>query len=239
MNFSEKVRCDSEKYRLAFEKYGESPKSLLWGAGKADRRKIRYYELLKHFNLSNRQALLDVGCGFGDLYQFCKDYFNINLDYTGIDYCTEFVETAKRRYSDQCTLIQGDFLGAEDLGQYDYCVTSGIFNISNSNDDNAESGYLYSVVRKMFESCSIAVSFNFVTDKVNYKNTGVSYYSPARILDFCYSLSRNIVFDNSCMPFEATVTVFKDDSFNKERVFKSFERNHPQELQNGIFTADE
>lgn len=238
MDFKEKVQFDYEKYSSAFKQYGYSPKSLLWSKGGTDRRFIRYYELLKHFNLSAGQTLLDVGCGFADLYQFCNDYFGIQLNYTGVDYCKEFIETAQQKYSNQCTFIQGDFLSDHDLKTYDYCVTSGIFNLSDGHDDDVEGGFLYSVVKKMFVLCNTAISFNFVTNKVDYKNDGVSYYSPAKLLDFCYSLSRNIVFDNTCMPFEATVTVFKDDSFGKSRVFNSFERYHNQEFQGSIIASD-
>lgn len=232
MNFKEKTELDNEKYISAFRKYGRSPKSLLWWT---DKRNIRYHELLKHLNLTSGATLLDVGCGFADLYKFCNDYLGIRLNYTGIDYCGEFIETVKNQLSDECALIQGDFLLAENLTNYDYCVATGIFNMCNGSSDDVENGFLRSVVKKMFSICDVAISFNFVTDKVDYKNPEVSYYSPMKILDFCYGLSRNIVFDNSCMPFEATVTVFKDCSFDNSRVFNSFKKNYASEFQKGIF----
>lgn len=232
MDFKEKLQLDNEKYISAFRQYGRSPKSLLWGT---DRRNIRYYELLKQFDLSSESTLLDVGCGFADLYTFCNKYFSVTLNYTGIDYCIEFIRSIKEGGVSNYKLIQGEFLSVHDLKNYDYCVSSGIFNISNNDNKQEKYEFLYNIVKKMFDLCNIAIAFNFVTDKVEYKKPGVSYYSPTKVLDFCYTLSRNIVFDNSCMPFEATITIFKDDSFTEERIFNLFKRNHIKEFQQGIF----
>ncbi len=237
MEMDKKLDFVNEKFRTAFRQYGYSPKSLLW---KTDRQYIRFYELLKRFEVTSDSSILDVGCGFGDLYKFCTKYFDVTPKYTGIDYCSEFIKTVRNKQTERCVFKEGDFLTTDDLSSHDFCVTSGIFNGFNCDDYGGDENYefLRGIVTKMFTLCNVGISFNFVTDKVDFKKKGVTYYSPARILDFCYSMSRNIVFDNSCMPFEATVTIFKDDSFNERRVLNSFIRAHAPSVQNGLLSGE-
>lgn len=223
MDLNKTVEIVNGKYLEAFHKYGYSPKSLLWGGEL--RQTIRFSELLKRFEITEETSILDVGCGFADLYKFCVQRLGVTPNYTGIDYCSEFIKTAESEKNEKCKLIEGNFLTVSNLDHFDYCVLSGIFNSFNDEGyggGDAENEFLRRVVAKMFSLCKIGISFNFVTDKVDYKKKNVTYYSPAQILDFCYTLSRNILFDNTCMPFEATVTVFKDDSFDENRVFNAF-----------------
>lgn len=230
MDLNEGVRFVNEKYVKAFQEYGRSPKGVLWG-GKY-RQYIRFYELLKRFDLTADSTILDVGCGFADLFLFCREHLGVTPDYSGIDYCDEFIKTIAEEPVEKRNLMKGNFLTIENLPQYDFCVTSGIFNTFNYSDydGDKDGAFLHSVVSKMFALCRIGISFNFVTDKVDFRNKGVTYYSPAEVLDFCYTLSRKVVYDNTCMPFEATVTVFKDDSYNEERVFHSFVQAHALEF---------
>lgn len=237
MEMDKKLEFVNEKFRDAFQKYGYSPKSLLW---KTDRQYIRFYELLKHFEITPTSSILDVGCGFGDLHKFCAEHLGVSPKYTGIDYCSDFIETVSREQREKCTFVEGNFLTATGLPSHDFCVTSGIFNGFNYDDYSGDTDdeFFRGIVEKMFSLCTVGISFNFVIDKVDFKKKGMTYYSPARVLDFCYTLSRNIVFDNTCMPFEATVTVFKDDSFNETRVLNSFMRAHEPSVENGLLSGE-
>lgn len=237
MDIDQELALVNEKYLNAFRQYGRSSRSLLVGT---DRQNMRYYELLKHFRITSDSTILDVGCGFADLHKFCVNCFGVKPQYTGIDYCSEFIKTMRNEQPQKCIFVEGNFLTVSDLSAHDFCVASGIFNVFNYDNYSGDTDdkFLRSVVGKMFALCKVGVSFNFITDKVDFKKKGITYYSPARILDFCYSMSCNVIYDNSCMPFEATVTIFKDDSFNETRVFNSFMRNHAPSVQNGLLSGE-
>lgn len=236
MEMDRKLLFMKEKYQKAFQEYGHSSRSLLVGT---DRQYMRFYELLKRFEINSNSSILDVGCGFGDLQKFCVNYYKVSPKYTGIDYCSEFVEAVNCEQRENCTFIVGDFLTVSDLPSHNFCVASGIFNVFNDEcSGDVDDEFLRSIVSKMFSLCTVGISFNFVTDKVDFKKKGITYHSPARVLDFCYSMSRNIVLDNTCMPFEATITVFKDDSFNETRVLNSFIRAHAPSVENGLLSGE-
>ena len=237
MGMEQKLEFVNEKFLNAFHQFGHSPKSLLW---KTDRQNMRFYELLKYFHIRDDSTILDVGCGFADLYKFCTKHLGVKPQYTGIDYCSEFIKTMRNEQPQKCIFVEGNFLTVSDLSAHDFCVASGIFNVFNYDNYSGDTDdkFLRSVVGKMFALCKVGVSFNFITDKVDFKKKGITYYSPARILDFCYSMSCNVIYDNTCMPFEATVTIFKDDSFNETRVFNSFMRNHAPSVQNGLLSGE-
>lgn len=68
------------------------------------------------------------------------------------------------------------------------------------------------------------IVFDFQSDKVDFMGCDTGFYfSPEKVLGIAYEFSRNVILDNSYMPFEFAVTIFKDDSFKKDTtVFNRF-----------------
>lgn len=60
------------------------------------------------------------------------------------------------------------------------------------------------------------ITFDFLSDKVDYQYEHTFHSSPERILGYVYSKSRNVILRNDYMPFEFSVFIFKDDSFKSE-----------------------
>ena len=57
------------RYKKRYKKYGNSIKSL--ASGNRTRRKIRF-KVLEDIGIKKNSSVLDIGCGFGDFYQFLK-----------------------------------------------------------------------------------------------------------------------------------------------------------------------
>ena len=235
-------RSTKTGYQKAFEKYGDSPNSMQWWG---DRINIRYSRLIR-FLPKKECRFLDIGCGlarFNDYYPLvCGE--NTIYSYLGVDFVPEFIETAKNKYHRKGV----DFL-CGDLDQPDiyqdiknwnpeWGMASGIFNTPAYPDKNECYDFMLSTMKRCFDLCSIGVSFNFKTDQADYMKEMVAYHSPLKILEWAYSLTKNVVYDNSYMPFEATISLFKDDSFSEEMCFNNFMERHHIEFENGIFVAE-
>lgn len=90
----------------------------------------------------------------------------------------------------------------------------------------------------LYDKCKQGVSFNFFTDKVQFKKEGTCYHSPAKLLDFAYSLSHNVYLDNGCMPFEATIAILKDNSRDQNgMIFDRYCDHHRDYFDQGIFVV--
>lgn len=207
-------------YQDRFAEYGEDEKSLGWTKSKQS---LRFFQLIKNFHLENAN-LTDIGCGFGDLYGYLSRG-GIKLDrYLGVDIVPEFVEIAKRRYPDDwARFLLANYLDLESIGA-DCTVASGVFGYRLFDKDEDQYAYVGKVFRKAFEESSQGIAFDFLSDKTDFYSGKSDFHaSPSTVLEIAYGLSRNVILDNSCMPFEFTLTVFKNDSFLKETtVFDKF-----------------
>lgn len=228
----------TEKYRENFKKYGYSELSMFMPS---DRRTVRYRELLKHFELQSPFTILDAGCGFGDINAYLNKCNIHDYVYIGMDVVDEFIEEGKQRYgSDNVHYVHRNFI-TDDISdlEFDYAVSSQTFTLCYSqSNDNYE--VIFSSIRKLFEQCRKGVSFNFFTDQGQFRRKGTAYHNPAKILEFAYSLSNGIILDNSCFPYESTVTILKDVECRENgMIFDRFMRRYRDLFETGIFVVNQ
>ena len=82
------------RYEGRLKRFGYSPESLGWG--RHGRQEVRF-SVLAEYAMRNRTAsVLDVGCGFADLYDFLRARGWTGL-YTGLDIVPGLLEEAHRR----------------------------------------------------------------------------------------------------------------------------------------------
>ncbi len=104
------------------ERYGnQDPRALNWSG--SDTQYLRFVILSQIGDLSQAK-ILDVGCGFGDLYPFLLERFG-DLDYTGVDLNPESISACQEKYP-KARWIVGDGL-IEPEEDYDYILASGTF----------------------------------------------------------------------------------------------------------------
>ncbi len=238
----EKYDGDTEQvydfFNSNYKKYGYSIKSLGWLKGKQN---IRFDALTKFLDLSTPFSILDVGCGFGDINKYFMKRNITNYTYHGIDLVEGMIATANDIYKGHpnISFSCGDFLTSiHDDQRYDYIIASGIFNFQMKEIDNYTN--VEEILKRALSICNSkgAVSFDFQSDKADYfADNGVSFYnSPEKILSIAYKYSRNVILNNLYMPFEFSLTAFKDDSFEKSKlVFTKFITDNKREFDKGIY----
>lgn len=235
MGYKEDILKLEGVYRESYRIHKYSPESLLWYT---DKMNIRYNNLIKMLRLNQENlSFLDVGCGFGDINKyFHKLGFN-NYKYTGIDITKEFIEVAKEKYdSNDMNFINAEFLSYNFDKHYDYILMSGIFNyrLNATRDNNYE--FMFDSLKKAFSICDKAIAFNFIIDKVDFKNDKVAYHSPTKVIDFLYTLSKRLILCNDCMPFECTCILYKEDGIDyNSMLFKEYIEENKSCFEDGTF----
>lgn len=205
------------RYNQRLSKYGYSPQSLGWTKGKQD---IRFDILTSLYNFENK-SILDIGCGFGDLNKIlsvkAKEYW-----YNGIDIVGELLEIGSEIYKGENIIFQqGEFLNMKFNKNFDYAIASGIFNHKLKDGNNYD--FIKSSIEKGLSVVRDGIAFDFLSDKVNYKNDNNFYSSPEGILSLAYEYSRNVVIRNDYMPFEFSIFIFKDDSYDdSDTIFRRY-----------------
>ena len=99
-----------ERYLQRLAEFGHDPRALGWTKGKQEE---RFSALTSRVDLTRAKSVLDVGCGFGDLFPFLTER-GFRGRYVGIDFIDELLEVGRQAYPDaELTLA--------DIDEFDAC----------------------------------------------------------------------------------------------------------------------
>ena len=212
------------RYTERFHEFGYSPKTLGWDKGKQP---LRFSILSKIIpSVSTSFSIMDIGCGFGDLYAFLSNSHAAMFQYYGIDIVPTLIQEGESRYpQNNVKFFCGDFLDVPFDLHIDYCIGSGLFNFKLTEDDNYE--YIENIIKKAFEISEIGIAFDFLSDQVDYKYELTFHSNPSKILTIAYKYTRNVVLRNDYMPFEFALYMYMDESYQKEdTIFSRYKQLH-------------
>ncbi|MFD1875432.1 class I SAM-dependent methyltransferase [Hymenobacter bucti] len=173
----------SRYHRSRIREYGAgSPGALGW---QPDGQQVRFDVLTQIGDLAHC-SVLDVGCGYADLYPFLKQRF-AGVQYTGIEQMSELLALAETRYGPAAdlTLRSGDFLRMP-LPHSDYVLASGSLNYRNRAPR-----FIYQAIETLFASCRLGLGFNLLS----WEPPGggpLAAYDPAAIVAFCKTLAPEV-----------------------------------------------
>ena len=106
-------------------------------------------------------SVLDVGCGYADLYPFLRQRF-AGVQYAGIEQMPELLGVARARYAHLIpglSLRTGDFLRLP-LPTSDYVLASGALNYRQRQSD-----YLHQAIRTLYAGCRLGLGFNLLSQQ--------------------------------------------------------------------------
>jgi len=127
-----------------------SHKSLGWGSEYSQQ--ARFRALVEISGFSNKDSVLDVGCGYGDLSIYI-------VNYTGIDLRQSAISVANSKYNDKflCKSIY------KIKDKFDWVFASGIFSLGYDEwlKDTTNT------IIKMFDTCKKGIAFNCLSSLSN------------------------------------------------------------------------
>jgi len=189
-------------YQTAFSEHGESAKSLHWSS---DYNQVRRFDILLSV-MGNAEALkghtiLDVGCGFGDLYAHMLSH-GIRTDYTGIDIVPEFTDIARKRFP------EAKFETANILdfpGSFEIILASGAMSFKVESNEQ----YYYEMIRTMYDHSMLAAAFNMLDRRTHADNNTYASYSPEAVVAYCSSFAPRVETAIGYIPDDFTVFLYK------------------------------
>jgi len=198
-------------YESRFKLHGVNPMSLGWGDKLSQ---IKRFEILCQFLNLNEKSILDVGCGFGDLYPFLRNNISDNFSYYGIDIYNRFIEIAKEKFPEG-NFICSDFLKYSFDKKFDVVFLSGALNIKVDDDENIHERFIYSTIEWMYKISSLGIAFNLTSSYTEdkYRNQDTYYSKPEEMFSFCKTICKNVVLRHDYMPNDFTCYLYK----NKEK----------------------
>jgi trans-aconitate methyltransferase len=198
------IKKTTNIYSRAFSEHGKSNSSLLLPKG---RQNERYSSLTANLGGTNK-TVLDFGCGFGDLQKFLKER-HLEIQYVGVDIVPEFINENLKSIPDnsEFKLISSHLDLSE---QYDYVIVSGAFNTLYAPTPKKHSEIVNEIIRHLFSLARISISYDFMTTDVDFMQQGSYHQNPLEAYNFAKSLSSRLILNQSYMPYEFAITIFKD-----------------------------
>jgi SAM-dependent methyltransferase len=172
-----------DRHRDSLLRYGVGPAALYWSS--RDIQELRF-SILAGIGLKSGDSVLDVGCGFGDLWAYLQGQ-GIEVDYTGIDLSPDLIAAGCEQYPG-LKLAEGDIFDFDPAPkQYDFVFLSGALN-ENLNDQGE---YARKVIARMVETCRRGVALNLLN--ANHEWTAgrwnLQSFVPSEMLTYCRTLS--------------------------------------------------
>jgi trans-aconitate methyltransferase len=198
-----------EKYNERLKLYGYDPRSVGWFKG---RQTLRFKVLTEIGNLNNC-SVLDVGCGFGDLYGYLIKK-GLSIKYTGIDINLNLIKLAKEVYPEAHFEVI-DVAEYEKSDSFDWLFACGFFEFKIP-----EENYVQKMLKKMYTICTKGVAVDFMSSYVDFTTEDAYHADPAEIFRFCKTLSKRVTLRHDYMPFEFCIYIYKNDRITDNNVFE-------------------
>jgi SAM-dependent methyltransferase len=164
---------------------------------------LRFDILCDVGDLSSKRVC-DVGCGFGDLYDYLGRRFD-GVRYTGIDLVPSLVEKARELRPGidfrTCDILQD---GLAD--RFDYFLLSGALNYKVE----ANMTLTRDMLAAMFERADEGIAVNFLTSYVNYEHPRNFHHNPEAVFTLARSMTRWVTIRHDYPLWEFTLFMYKN-----------------------------
>ena len=182
-------------YDEHIDAYGTGPRAVGWNDERSQA--LRFAALCGVGELEGN-SVLDVGCGFGDLYNYLADHYE-HIDYTGIDINPRYIERARKLHPDAKFEI-GDF---EEYvgGPFDYVCASGAFTVKIPDYKEV----YFKQIEKMFKLARKGIAFTMLDERQHPNDEAYAAYSVEEVRNFCLSLTDDVIVYHDYLPHDFTV----------------------------------
>jgi len=168
-----------DRHRDSLKRHGYHPNALYWSSREIQ--EIRF-EVLAGIGIKSGDAVLDVGCGFGDFLRWFERV-NGGLDYTGIDLSPDLLEEAERRHPD-VRFLCGDLFDMDFAdGAFDWVILSGALNEQLQDQGD----YARRMIARMVALCRKGVAFNLLNAR-HLNAHDLQSHMPEDVLAYCRTL---------------------------------------------------
>ena len=186
------------------DQFGLDSKSVGWNT--ADSQSLRFEKLLSVvYDKEIPFSVNELGCGYGELFKYSQNLkYHLNL-YNGYDISSKMLDAAKEYLgSDKAVFYKDSVISTE----ADYTITSGIFNVKFDHEQNSWEDFIKTTLVNMFENSRKGISFNLLTNYVDFNAENLYYADPAFFFNFCkLELSRYVSLLHDYKLYEWTIVV--------------------------------
>jgi SAM-dependent methyltransferase len=180
-------------YAESIKEFGISAQGVHWNNKYSQYKRFEIITKLIKKNIKS-SSLVDVGCGFGEYYNYLLNNNRVPKRYIGIDCEENMINISKKRFSSQ-EFYRQDIL-KDKLIQADYYISSGALNILTLEE-------IKIFIKRCFDISNKGFIFNFL------KNLTFNNIKQYEILDICSSFASTTTIKENYLENDFTVFMVK------------------------------
>ena len=187
--------------------YGSNHQGVDWNS--ADSQELRFSQVLKVIDSSQRYSLLDFGCGYGGMYDYLLR-LGQNVHYVGYDIAEAMTLKGRELHPDNPDCWFTNNLAEVHL--LDYAIVSGTFNIKLEADFDSWTRIILEALNQMNLRASKGIAFNMLTQysDADRMRPDLYYGDPCFFFDYCKrNFSRNVALLHDYNLYDFTILVRK------------------------------
>lgn len=183
-------------YSELLKKHGPNdPRSVKWGDKRTQY--FRFKILCEIADLTN-EAVLDYGCGLGDLYDYLQTQ-GFKGTYAGQDINSDLIRAAREKYP------LNFWVGGGEIPGCDYALLSGVFNESFEGREQM----IKDTLTKVYEAARKGVAYNGI-----YGGAEMATSDPAELFRFCTTLTPYVTLRQDYRGGNFTLYLYRDKGIN-------------------------
>lgn len=198
-------------YEKCLFNHGISPKGLDWPNMTDLAKRFKIMLDVSH-NRSENYSIIDLGCGVGFLldYLLYNDLLKNIKEYIGVDISLEILHVARKRWPNH-TFLNNNILTSVIPYKADYVLMNGVFTEKQTLTHKKMKEYMEDTLIKAFELANIGISFNVMSNFVDWKRQDLFHLSIDEITEFVSkNISRHFKIVHDYGLYEYFVYVYKD-----------------------------
>jgi hypothetical protein len=125
----------------------------------------------------------EVGAGAGHLCDFLREVAP-GARYSGSDPSAAMLAEARRLHPGVRFERRG-LLDDPPQAAFDVVLCSGLFHVKLGHPQDEWQGFVEAGIRALWRMCRVAIAFNLMTDRVDFRVPQLHYASPAGTFEFC------------------------------------------------------
>jgi len=182
MTFDKVLESVERYYSRKVEAHGPTPRGVDWNSPESQR--LRFEQLVKICDPGQPFTINDYGCGYGAFATYLREQ-GYEFEYAGYDISSKMIAEAEELHAGAEGLRF--FADESALGEADYTVASGIFNVRLETGEGAWREYVLHTLDKIARLSRRGFAFNVLTsysDK-EFMRPDLYYADPLVLFDHC------------------------------------------------------
>jgi len=170
------------------------------------------FKILSEIDDLTNKSVLDVGCGLGEFYYFCKEKGVNFSEYVGIDINPKIVKQANDKFPElrisclDVLEIPRDIMDDTlEKNRFDYIIASGLFNFECANWDERT----WLIIEECYKISKLGVAINFLRFRQEERRPIAHYTRYRDILEVVERLTNRYVLRCDYKKNDFTVYLYK------------------------------